>query len=300
MYAERLLVNRNESVSFGERTPIMRGNEGIAGFAHAQAEVELSDYQRLPGSPSPIDLIQGESITTEAVSDLDRFFERLYNYYCDKGFWCIVTHWIVELLSLGFTICFSGFFLLYVNWHGLQSAKCGIAAAEAGSKPCDLAKEALYEHPLKPLTLYRFMVVTYLAICSLYWIFYFVRFFTQLGETLEIRDFYHKSLGVTEREIQQTSWPILLDKIVRLQQKQRLCVVRELSAHDIIMRIMRKENYMIGMVNKGIFAVSVPPWLPGVGPVLYQGANGACKYLMLTKTLEWSLNWCILQNMFDR
>eukprot|EP01018_Ginkgo_biloba_P034498 Gb_31273 [translate_table: standard] len=265
-------------------------------------EIELSDYQRLPAgdAESPSDLLKGERLKVGPIPDLDRFFERLYNYYCEKGLWCIVTQWIVELLSLGFTICFSGFFLLFVDWHGLRTAKCGLDAVESGSKPCDLAKEALYRHPLRPFTFFRGIVVVYLGIFSLYWIFCFLRFFAQLKDTLEIRDFYQNSLNITDREVQTLSWPAVLDKTVQFQSLQRLCVVKDLSAHDVVMRIMRKDNFLIGMLNKGVLALPIPRWVPGAGPVVHCEANGTKNRLMLTKALEWSLNWCILQNMFDR
>lgn len=84
-------------------------------------EIELSDYGRIPipSSDSPSGLLNGEGLNVEPIADLDLFFERLYSYYCEKGLWCIIIKWIVELLSLGFTICFSGFFLLFVDWNGL-------------------------------------------------------------------------------------------------------------------------------------------------------------------------------------
>lgn len=80
-------------------------------------EIELSNYGGVPspGSESPSMLLHGESPSGEPIADLDLFFEKLYHYYCEKGLWCIVVKWIVDLLCLGFTICFSGFFLLYVD-----------------------------------------------------------------------------------------------------------------------------------------------------------------------------------------
>lgn len=158
-----------------------------------QLEIELSDYGKIPspGSESPSGLLNGDSLNVEPISDLDLFFERLYSYYCEKGLWCIIIKWIVELLSLGFTICFSGFFLLYVDWNGLRNAKCGMDAVESGIKPCDLAKEALREHPLTPLTITKAIIVGYLGLFSIYWIFCFLRFFAQLKDTLEIRRFYY-------------------------------------------------------------------------------------------------------------
>ncbi|XP_043704370.1 autophagy-related protein 9-like [Telopea speciosissima] len=264
-------------------------------------EIELSDYRRLPssGSESPSGLLNGEGVKVEAIADLDLFFERLYNYYCEKGLWCIIIKWVVELLSLGFTICFSGFFLLFVDWNGLRKVKCGIDAFGSG-KNCDLAKEALHSHPLTPFTLSKGIIVGYLGIFSIYWIFCFLRFFTQLKDTLEIRHFYYNSLHVTDREVQTTSWASILGKVVQIQGSQQLCVVKDLSAHDVVMRIMRKENYLIGMLNKGVLAFPISWWIPGAGPAVNSGEDGKKNYLMLTKTLEWTLNWCILQSMFDR
>lgn len=171
-----------------------RGESSLrAGLLNDSHEIELSDYHRAPsaGSESPTGLLNGDSLSVEPISDLDLFFERLYSYYCEKGLLCIVIKWIVELLSLGFTICFSGFFLLYVDWNGLRNAKCGMDAVESGIKPCDLAKDALHEHPLTPFTLSKAVIVGYLGIFSIYWIFCFLRFFAQLKETLKIRQFYY-------------------------------------------------------------------------------------------------------------
>uniref|UniRef100_A0A7N1A131 Autophagy-related protein 9 n=1 Tax=Kalanchoe fedtschenkoi TaxID=63787 RepID=A0A7N1A131_KALFE len=265
-------------------------------------EIELSGYGRTPspGSESPSALLNGESLNAEPITDLDLFFERLYNYYCEKGIYCIIIKWVVELLSLGFTICFSGFFLLFVDWNGLRNAKCGMDAVESGIKPCDLSKEALHKHPLTPFTLSKAIILGYLAILSIYWIFCFLRFFAQLKDTLGIRNFYHNDLQVTDNEIQTMPWAAVLEKLVQLQSSQQLCVVKDLSAHDIVMRLMRKENYLIGMVNKGILSFPISSWVPGAGPTVSVGSDGIRYRLVLTKTLEWTLNWCVLQSMFDR
>ncbi|KAI5596982.1 hypothetical protein BDE02_02G037700 [Populus trichocarpa] len=265
-------------------------------------EIELSDYRRVPspGSESPSGLLNGESLNVEPIADLDLFFERLYNYYCEKGLWCIIIKWIVELFSLGFTIGFSGFFLLYVDWNGLRNAKCGMNAVESGIKPCDLAKEALHPHPVTPLTLSKAIIVGYLGLFSICWIFCFLRFFAQLKDILGIRHFYYNSLHVTDNEIQTMPWATVLEKVVELQHSQQLCVVKDLTAHDVVMRLMRKENYLIGMLNKGVLAFPISSWIPGAGPTVRNGSNGMQHHLILTKPLEWTLNWCILQSMFDR
>ncbi|XP_024386902.1 autophagy-related protein 9 [Physcomitrium patens] len=278
---------------------MFRNNEPLRSVPHGVTEVELPEYHRLHGgedAEGPPDFFRGETSKWGAVTDLDEFFQRVYQYYCDKGFWCIFIQWLCELASLGFTIGFSGFLVLFVNWPGLLNAKCGIDAIEEGKfHNCDLVKEALHEHPLTPFTLVKAFFVTYLALLSIYWLFCFLRFFTQLRDTLEVRHFIHNSLAVTENELQTMAWPTMVDKIVQLQQTERLCIVRQLSAHDIVSRIMRKENYLIGLLNKGVLGLDLPYWVPGAGPML----NHDKKRLVLTKMVEWSLNWCILQHMFD-
>ena len=95
------------------------------------------------------------------------------------------------------------------------------------------------------------------------------------------------------------AWPSLVDKMVLLQSRQRLCVARDLSAHDMVSRMMRKENYLIAMLNKGVLATRIPPWLPGTAAACGGEAAAAGERLLLTKTLEWTLHWCIMHHMFD-
>jgi autophagy-related protein 9 len=170
-----------------------------------QAELELPDYHELNGgedAAGPPDFIRGETFKWGAVTDLDEFFQRVYQYYCDKGFWCIFTQWLCELVSLGFTIGFSGFLVLFVNWPGLLNAKCGIDAIDEGNlHNCDLVKEALHEYPLKPFTLVKAFFVTYLILLTIYWLFCFLRFFTQLRDTLEVRHFIHNRFVVSVIEM---------------------------------------------------------------------------------------------------
>lgn len=117
---------------------------------------------------------------------------------------------------------------------------------------------------------------------------------------VQVGNYSFCSLHLTDNEIQTMPWATILDKIVQLQSSQQLCVVKDLSAHEVIMRLMRKENYLIGMLNKGVLAFPLSSWVPGAGPAVKFGQGETHYRLILTKTLEWTLNWCILQSMFDR
>ncbi|XP_024310169.1 autophagy-related protein 9 isoform X5 [Brachypodium distachyon] len=270
-------------------------------LADVPPQIELSDYRRLPSSASetPSRLLHGEDIKADLIPDLDIFFERLYEYFCAKGLRCIIIKWIIEILNVTFVLCSIGFFFLFVDWGSLSHLKCGVEALESGEKPCDLMK-VIKNDPLVPFTFLKMVTVGSMVILTVYGLINFLKFFVKLRSTLNVRDFYNNSLKVTDLEIQTISWPRVVEKVVLFQKSQRLCVVKDLSEHDIIMRIMRKENYLIGMVNKGIIAFPISRWLPGAGPTVSSRMHGRKSYLMLPKTLEWSLNWCIFQSMFDR
>ncbi|CAL4921765.1 unnamed protein product [Urochloa decumbens] len=263
-------------------------------------EIELSDYRRLPssGNESPSGLLHGEGFKEEPIPDLDIFFERLYEYFCAKGLRCIITKWIIEILNVLFMVCCIGFFFLFVDWDTLIHLKCGVEALESGEKPCDLMNVIKHD-PLVPFTLPKMITVGSMVILTSYGLTNFLKFFVQLKSTLNVRQFYYDSLKVNDLEIQTISWPKIIEKVVLLQKSQKLCVVRDLSEHDIIMRIMRKENYLIGMVNKGILSFPIRSYMPGAGPTVSSHEHGRRNHLILPKALEWTLNWCIFQSMFD-
>ena len=58
---------------------------------------------------------------------------------------------------------------------------------------------------------------------------------------------------------------LLLDRIqaalglVAPQATSRLCIVKDqLTAHDIANRILRKENFMVAFVNRGLLPLELP------------------------------------------
>lgn len=102
----------------------------------------------------------------------------------------------------------------------------------------------------------------------------------------EVRHFYAAELGLSERALRAATWPEVAARLVAAQRSVRLCISRDLTELDIMARIMRRENYLIAMLNRGVLALNIP--IPGMR-----------RHVLLTKTLEWNLYWCILDPMFD-
>ena len=229
---------------------------------------------------------------------------------------------VLNLATLLFTIIFSGFLLLYVDWNALTEqvrtsaaarhrcarATCCVASyvplvpparalltrrlrvqCRGHARDCDVAAVGVRSRPLAAVSGVRASaVLLYLIVFATAWLWTAVRFVAEVPALLELRAFCATKLGLADVELRTVTWPELVARVVASQVTTRLCVVRDLSAHDICSRIMRKENYLIGMLNKRVLRLTVP-FLPG--------ALG--KRVWLTKMVEWNLYWSVLDSLFD-
>ena len=80
------------------------------------------EYDDQPGAMGPDGhgFLKGEVGSSLRIRNLDAWFQALYQYYKEKGFYCIVTSRVVNLLTLGFTIFLSWFILLYLDFAYLK------------------------------------------------------------------------------------------------------------------------------------------------------------------------------------
>ena len=128
-----------------------------------------------------------------------------------------------------------------------------------------------------------------MTLFTLYLAWAVLHFFLDLRRVLEMRTFFRDKLHVDDVDLQAIQWDTVVQRIVELQQTSRLCIVKDqLTAHDIANRILRKENFMVAFVNRGLLPLQPLEPLPGL------------RLNLLTKTLEWNLYKCILDAMFDQ
>jgi autophagy-related protein 9 len=232
-------------------------------------------------------LLERESVRAKdddalrAVGDLDEWFSRLYAYFANKGYRCAMTSRVVNLATLGFTIWLSGFLLLFVDW-GYLSTTC----AEDAER-CDVLRDAVYSEPYHYGGFVRNTVVTvYLLLFSTYWLWSAIRLAYDAAPLADMRRFCNQKLALSDRDLYTITWPEVLQRVVHLQATTRLCISRELNEHDIVARILRKENYLTGMVNREVLNVSLDaPLLRG--------------HRWFTKVIEWNVDLAVFNGMFD-
>lgn len=136
---------------------------------------------------------------------------------------------------------------------------------------------------------------------TFFWIGKTFQYLLDIRRLKHMHDFYFYLLDVADAEIQTISWQEIVSRLMALrdvnpatagavsakhrkfigsQSKQRM------DAHDIANRLMRKENYLIALVNKEILDLTLP--LP-----LLRNRQ------LFSRTLEWNINLCIMDYVFN-
>ncbi|KAJ6171747.1 Autophagy-related protein 9 [Penicillium chermesinum] len=219
------------------------------------------------------------------VEDLDNFLKDVYTYFLGNGFWSILLVRVLNLLTFGFVVGFSTFLTNCVDYHKVR-----------GSKSLDEILVPKCTSNMSGTSLFL------LWLFSFFWIGKLFEYLLDIRRLSHMHDFYYHLLGISDPEVQTISWQEVVRRLMLLrdsnpstaaavsskhrrflgsQSKQRM------DAHDIANRLMRRENYMIALINKDILDLTLPiPFLRN--------------RQLFSRTLEWNLNWCIMDYVFNQ
>ncbi|PYI21330.1 autophagy protein Apg9 [Aspergillus japonicus CBS 114.51] len=218
------------------------------------------------------------------VENLDNFLKEVYTYYLGNGIWSILLNRALSLLTFAFVVGFSIFLTNCIDYRSVR-----------GSRKFD---DIYIQQCTKKMS---FPSTFLLWLLSLFWIGKSFQYILDIRRLKHMHDFYHYLLGISDPEIQTISWQEVVSRLMTLrdsnpatagavsarnrkfmgsQSKQRM------DAHDIANRLMRKENYLIALVNKDILDLTLPvPFLRN--------------RQLFSRTLEWNINLCVMDYVFN-
>lgn len=218
------------------------------------------------------------------VENLDNFLADVYDYYILKGFWSIILKRILNLLTVMFVIGFSLFLTQCIDYNTVK----GSTKLSQILIPRCTARMGFAPNLILWLT-------TFVCIARTF------QYILDVRRLSHLHNFYFYLLNIPESEIQSISWQEVVSRLMALrdanpnirtsqnpqsrrflgtQSKQRM------DAHDIANRLMRKDNYMIAMINKEVLDTTLT--IPFIGNRQF-----------FTRTLEWHLNYCIMDYVFN-
>ncbi|ROW15622.1 hypothetical protein VPNG_02017 [Cytospora leucostoma] len=218
------------------------------------------------------------------VTNLDVFMQDVYDYYQGNGLLCILLDRFLHLVEAGFIVVFLTFLTQCVNYSKIPTSKTmdQILVPQCTKKMSGFWNFGLW-------------------IFVFYFIWKAIQIPLDMRRLLTIRGFYIHLLGIPEHDMQTVSWqdvvacimslrdqnPKTASHLTPLQRKWLGSQSKErLDAHDIANRLMRRENFLIALINKDVLDLSIP--LP-----LFSGRQ------FLSRLLEWTLNFSIMDFVFD-
>ncbi|KAK7428660.1 autophagy protein atg9 [Neonectria magnoliae] len=218
------------------------------------------------------------------TSNLDSFMRDVYDYYEGGGLWCILCANALWLLETLFVAVFLTFLCQCVDYAKVPDSN---SLNEVVIKQCTRKMSGAWN---LGIWLYSF-----------FFIWKSVQYFIEIRRLIYIRDFYVHLLDIPEEDMQTVSWQDIVARLMMLRDQNPKTATNmsrrlrnfigtqskeRLDAHDIANRLMRKENYLIAMINKDVLNLSLP--VPIIG-----GRQ------VFSKTMEWYLHYCILDMAFN-
>lgn len=130
------------------------------------------------------------------------------------------------------------------------------------------------------LSFFMFICVT---IFFTIWSWKAYKLISEFGQLFRMKKFFNKVLLINDTELTSYNFKDIINKLIVLQQRLPASDGSFQNAHDIVSRLMRRENYLIALFNKDVIDLTLP----------------FSKNPVLTKLTEWFLSFSILTYFFD-
>ncbi|CCG80926.1 Autophagy-related protein 9 [Taphrina deformans PYCC 5710] len=210
------------------------------------------------------------------VNNLDLFLSEVYKYFLGNGMYSILLNRVLNLLTVAFVTTFVTYFAHCIDYSKLRTSS-SLHQVQVGQCMTTLSTWEL----------------TILWLIAFGWCIRLFGTVSDLRTLWEMHEFYLHLLNISETDMQTISWQEIVNRMLVLRDSnpstashnQHSTQSREsMDAHSIANRIMRKDNYLVAMINKEVIDTSVP--LFGKRP-------------LLTWLVEWNLSLCIFAYLFD-
>ncbi|KAG8529309.1 uncharacterized protein KY384_005945 [Bacidia gigantensis] len=274
----------------GPSTHTARANWQITQREH-QLYGDRPPFQTVPGLGNrrgrPLSILEPKLQATwmwANVDNLDRFLNQVYDYYVGHGIRSILLSRFVKLMTLAFVVTFTTFLTSCIEYKKLPQSH---TMSQILIPKCtrNLSGSA-------NLLLWLF---------TFFWVFKVFDYCRDIRRLRSMQTFYRHLLEVPDSDMQTISWQEVVKKLMDLrdlnpataagtkEQHRRFMgnhSKQRMDAHDIANRLMRRDNYLIALINKDILDFTLPlPFLRN--------------RQLFSRTLEWHLQYCILDFVFN-
>jgi autophagy-related protein 9 len=256
---------------------------------------------------NPNSLLEHEEVEDQwkfMARDLDRFFTRVYEYYRERGYHCILVANVLNLLLLAFVNYVTATLLLFVDWRKLLECR-----AHNGCE--DITEFVTGHRILQNGSLSELLSLVFTLAITAWWFIQLLNSAQKIRDARDMQRFYRVKLELSDTDLLSKDWADVLEILV---ERQAPLTLNEHDALDISNRILRQDNYMVALANfnmlpLGLPTISCPFPIPRacipvslqryLGDSLPNEINLPTPPDFFSLTLYHSINYCLLDKMFD-
>jgi autophagy-related protein 9 len=295
----------------------------LADFGLHQLSAPLNPNDHTDPSPAPAASgfihLQPNPPFSKPISDPDLFLSSLYNYYYKRGLGPIIASGVVELCSLFFTLWLSYVIGACIDWKSLRTCHDENSCSENFNEYWIHSPLLSAEHSL----LRKAWIIVYCSLFTSYGIVCIVQFGYNTMASLESKLFMEEVLGVQDEDLTmgKVGWGEIVERMEKRSDimRRKLGVVQWRQHHGdnaeqstchlvVAQRIMRRQNFMIAFFNLGLLDLTLPNLIPDWTPYPLKHWLGNSqlisdshhnKRIFYSKSIEWSIYFCVLNYMFN-
>ena len=229
-----------------------------------------------------LNLIYEDNEYIRPPKDLDIFFMSIYEYYYNKGISGLSLKILYKFTTNIIIIIITKIILFNIDWMKLSN---------------DFEDYDLINYLKYPEGISKIFFAIYILIFSLYFIFFTYKNSKYISRCYKIRNIFKEKLNINN--INNYAWTEIVEKLSKLQLKSRIILNKEdITNYDIANRIMRKENYLISMIEDNILNCNIDNiviwniWIILLNPMFHNYQikitknvfKKRCKYFMIINT----------------
>lgn len=219
----------------------------------------------------------------------DTFLIKVYKYYIAKGYWPMIFSEIMSIATLTFFVLFTVTAFTCIDFREMLQFD-------------DISQPHIFDwHRMKHMN-------PFFIICLIIFGIFFGYKIVKLGHHVKnywyIRRFYHEQLQIHDFELRTIAWNLVVKRIQTLQMDNQIFEsLTVLDALEIANRIMRKDNYLVAMINKDLLdfriCLQFPEHNDETKVYTWLRKHVRLNCVSVSKAIEWNIGYCLVNYFFD-
>nr|AWD06775.1 Atg9 [Dugesia japonica] len=228
--------------------------------------VSRAEYQNLE-EDEPFSTEIHSKVSWDHIQNLDKFFSNIYYFHQQHGFYVTFIEFLLQILKF--------FFIIWITSVFTELCSLGFAIIVNNNIKLECFYYPIIFKSQNNFTI-ALVVISYLLLGL-----FILNSLPKLHQFFSISKFYRDALKIKDDAIPDKTWFEILRALIEVQKELPLCVHKPLlSELDIYHRILRRQNYLVAMMNQEKFPMEIKIPFLGTFVIVTKYYLDSIKYML--------------------